>query len=148
MKSNDNRQFKPNRKVKLMDYRLKGIPSPSEMEVEIPGSSYNNDQDFSTSMKKPTSRVLTTSRQTSSRGSLKQIKPKMIKKKVKVESNNKKSKECLKVNGKKGVKEDNKLIIKKRLELLNLDEENEEKENNMRKEKKKKAKAILLVSDS
>lgn len=132
--------------MKLMDYRLKGITSPSDMGVEIPGSNYNSKQDFSVAMQKSTSRVMMTSRQTSSRGSLQQINPNIKKKRNKIEQQ--KTKEVKKNSKIDSQQIDPKEIFQKRLKLLNFGEDEGEKLDNIREKKKKEAKATIKVSES
>ncbi|CAI2384453.1 unnamed protein product [Moneuplotes crassus] len=140
-KSNNENNLKQGRKLKLMDYRLKGMTSPSNTGKAPPSIGFNTNNDFSSTVQKSTSRVLT-SRQASSRGSLKPIVQSKSKKGPKL------AKTTVKVaKSKPSEKKEDKEIIQKRLALLNFDEENGQIDNE-RELKKKEAKAQLNISES
>jgi len=132
-KSNDTDTFKHSRKLKLMDYRLKGVASPSDNLVGAPESESHTHQDFSSVAQKSTSRVIS-SKQRSSRGSMKQSKQKRLKAKEEVKDTD---------------VVDTVKLINKRLELLKLDEDDEAKQLLKEREKKKmEAKKLIMLSDS
>lgn len=132
MKSSDIQPLHKSRKIKLIDYRLKGVSSPSENTVIAGGDSeYNIHQDFTSANKNSISRKVVNSRQTSSRSS---IKPEKVESKKKINSN----KENIKTQE----------LIKKRLELLQLGEDDEAEFVNNRNKKQKEAKKSIPVSES
>jgi hypothetical protein len=132
MKSNDNQHLNKNRKLKLKDYRQKGFSSPSEDTVAVEEDLENNtNHDYNSVNKKTITHKVVTSKQGSSRNS---VKPEKIENKKKQISN----KENI------GTEE----LTKKRLELLQLDEDDEAEFLNKRTKKHKQAKISMSVSDS
>jgi hypothetical protein len=132
MKSNDNHNSNKSRKLKLKDYRQKGFSSPSEDTVAVEGDSENNtNHDYNSVNKKIITQKVVASKQGSSRNS---VKPEKVENKKKQISN----KENI------GTEE----LIKKRLELLQLDEDDEAEFLNKRTKKHKQAKISMSVSDS
>lgn len=132
MKSSDIQPLHKSRKIKLIDYRLKGVSSPSENTVMVGrDSEYNTHQDFTSANKTSMSRKVVNSRQTSSRSSVKPEKAE-IKKKITSNKENIETQE----------------LIKKRLELLQLGEDDEAEFVNNRHKKQKEAKKSIPVSES
>lgn len=145
IRSNDSQPMYKSRKLKLQDYKIRGITSPTE-SGNNDGDLYDTNQNFSSVNQRSSNGDVLSSHRSNSRGSIKPLKIK-------------KSKENLH-QGKGPVKAkigicylgifiDTQQLIKRRLELIQMDEDEEAHDiDDVRKQKRKEAKARIQVADS
>ncbi|CAI2380411.1 unnamed protein product [Moneuplotes crassus] len=135
-KTNQNKHLTHNGKLKVMDYRLKGVSSPINTNKNSPSIGFGK---ITSAMQESASRILT-SRQASSRCSLKPIEKTVPKKALKI------SKTSIKLAKSTSSTKlvDNK-AIKTRLQLINFEDEDDQIDHD-RELKRKEAKVILDIS--